>query len=83
MEESPPEHQERVFCCGDDWALAQLAQRASSLRDIQKLSGHGPGQLAVGGLSSARLTVAFYDLKGSFQPKGFYDDMILWILNCS
>jgi len=41
----PSEHQETLFCCVGDQALAQVAQRGfgvSHLGDIQKLSGHGP-----------------------------------------
>ena len=40
------------FYCEGGQALAQLAQRGcvvSTLGDIQKPSGHGPGQLALGG----------------------------------
>lgn len=43
---------ETLFYCDCDWALAQLAQRSSNVSlpgDIQKLSGHGPGQLTLGG----------------------------------
>ena len=32
-----------------------------------------------GGLGSARLTVGLDDLKGLFQPKLFYDSMILYL----
>jgi len=40
------------FHCEGDRALAQVAQRGcrvSILEGIQKPSGHGPGQLAIGG----------------------------------
>ncbi|KAK4818675.1 hypothetical protein QYF61_017420 [Mycteria americana] len=45
------QHQGRLFHYEGDRALAQVAQRCcgvSILGDIQKLSGHGPGQLAAG-----------------------------------
>ena len=49
--EVPSEHQEILFCCGSDQALAQVPRGGcgiSLLGDIQKLSGHGPGQSALG-----------------------------------
>ena len=51
-QEVPPEHQETLFYCGSDRALAQVAQGdcgVSILGHIQKPSRHGPGQLALGG----------------------------------
>lgn len=50
-QEVPSEHQEMLFCCDPDWALAQDTQRCcrvSLLRDKEKPSGHGPGQTAPG-----------------------------------
>jgi len=44
------EHQEAHNCEGDR-VLEQVAQRGC--RDMEKLSGHGPGQLAIGGLAGA------------------------------
>lgn len=48
------EHQETLSSCEGDQALAQVAQgggRVSIPGDRQKLSGHGPGQLALSGLA--------------------------------
>ena len=36
-----------------------------------------------GGLGSIRLTLGLDDLKGPFQPKWFYDSMILWFYEIS
>ncbi|KAK4805788.1 hypothetical protein QYF61_000394 [Mycteria americana] len=44
------EHQETMFHCEGDRALEQVAQKwcgVSRLGDIEKLSGHGPGQPAL------------------------------------
>jgi len=38
-----------LFYCEDDWALAQIAHRASFLEDIQKMPGHSAGWPAPGG----------------------------------
>ena len=46
-----PEHQETLFDCEGDRALAQVAQGGcgvSLLGDTQKPSGHSPGQPALG-----------------------------------
>ena len=51
-QEVPSEHQERLSYCEDDRAVTQVAQRGCVvfiLGDIQTLTGHGPGQPAVGG----------------------------------
>jgi len=51
-QEGPSKHQETLLHCEGDQALAQVAQGdcgASILGDIQKLPGHGPGQLALAG----------------------------------
>ena len=43
-------HQETLFHCKGDQALAQVAERGcgiSTLGDIQKLSGHSAGQPAL------------------------------------
>lgn len=44
------EHKKMLFYCEGDGAPAEVAQRGvvSLLGDIQRPSGHGPGQLAVG-----------------------------------
>ena len=51
-QEAPSEHQETLFHCEGGRVLAQVAQigcGVSIFRDIQKLSGRGPGQPALGG----------------------------------
>jgi len=61
--------------CDSDWALAQVAQRGygvSSFRDIQKLSGHGPGQPDVGGPAWAGKLDQMTS-RGSFQYQLFCD----------
>lgn len=48
----PPAHQETLFYCAGDQAVAQVAKRTCEgivLRGLQKLSGHGHGQPALGG----------------------------------
>jgi len=49
---SNPYHSVILWYCESNWALAQVAQTGggvSILGDTQKLSGHGPGQQALGG----------------------------------
>ena len=51
-QEFAPEHQETLFHCEGDPALAQVVWGGcgvSILGDIQKLPGRDPGQLALGG----------------------------------
>lgn len=51
-QEAPSEWQETLFYCQDHQALTQVAQRGCEVylfRDFQKLSRHGPRQLALGG----------------------------------
>jgi len=51
-QEVPSEHEETLFYCEGHRALAQVAQRGcgvSHLGDVQKPSGHGPGQSALDG----------------------------------
>ena len=51
-QEVPFEHQETLFHCEGDGALAQVAQGGcgvSILGDTQKPSGHGLGQQTLGG----------------------------------
>ena len=53
-QEVPSEHQETFLHREGDQVLGQVAQgrcRVSILGDIQKPSGHSPGQLALGDLS--------------------------------
>lgn len=53
----PCEHQEKLFYCKGYQALAKLGQKGGGVAipaDIQKSSGCGPVQLAVGGLALAR-----------------------------
>ena len=50
-QEVPSQYQKTLIRCEDDWALAQVAQRGCRVyvpQDIQKPSGHGPGQPAPG-----------------------------------
>ena len=52
MQKVPSEHEETLFDCEGDRALAQVAQGGcgvSLLRDTEKPTRHGPGQLALGG----------------------------------
>lgn len=60
------EHQETVFPCGSNWALAQRGYGVTIFWDIQRLSG----QLPLGGSAWA---VEFNDRfsGGSFQPQSF------------
>ena len=72
------EHEETLFHCEGDQALTQIAQggcRVSILWDIQKLSGHGPGWLALDGPASG----VSLDQKTSgsrFQSQLFLDSVI-------
>lgn len=53
-QKDPSEHQKILLYCGGGHALALVTQRSSRifiLGDIQKLSGHVPGQLAFGSLA--------------------------------
>lgn len=53
-----------------DGALAQPVQRLwNLLGDLQKLSGHGPGHLALGCPAGARGELE--GSRGSFQPPSF------------
>ena len=50
-QEAPSEHEEKILYCEGNQAPEQVAQRGygvSILGDIQKLSGHNPGQRALG-----------------------------------
>ena len=67
------EHQETLFCCEDDRALAQVAQGGcgvSTPGDIQKLPGHSPGQLALAGPASTRWPPEV--------PSNFKHSVFLW-----
>ena len=60
-----------LFYCEHHWALAQVAQRGcgvSLLGDIQKPSGHGPGQLALGGPAWAGVLLDQMTSRGPSQP---------------
>ena len=51
-QEVPFEHQETLFHCEGDKHWHRLPREvvgSPSLRDIQKLSGHGPGKPVLGG----------------------------------
>ena len=51
-QEAPSEHQETFFHCEHDQALEQIAEGGCGVSicgDIQKPTGHSPGQLALGG----------------------------------
>lgn len=52
IQEIPSEHQETLFHCEGHWTLAQIAQNSGGvfvLGEIQKPSGHGPEEPALGG----------------------------------
>ena len=70
-QEAPSEHQEIVFDCVGDQPLAQVVQGGcgvSILGDIQKPSGHGPEQAALGGPAWA----------GGLDQSNLSYSMILW-----
>lgn len=49
--EGTERHQEALYYCEGDWAMAQLAHGGSGVSlfwDIQKQSGHSPEQPALG-----------------------------------
>jgi len=59
--------------CEGDQALAQVAQRVCGdfvLGDIEKLSGHGPRQLSLGGPELDKMTS-----RGSCQPQPFCESV--------
>lgn len=69
-----PEHQETffIFYSKGDWALAQVAWEAveSTLRDIQKPSGHSPGQPVLSNPAAADKLDKVTSW-GPFQPQLF------------
>ena len=75
-QEIPSEHEETLFHCEGNQGLAQVACGGcvvSILGGIQKLAGHGSGQLAVGGPAWAR-GLDRMTSRGAFQPQS----VILW-----
>lgn len=66
-----------LFHCGSDQLLAWFAQRGctvSILGDIQRLSGCGPGELAVGGPVWAG-NLDQMTSRGHFQPQPWYNSV--------
>lgn len=64
---------------GDSWAMKQVAQRGWGvflLGDIQKSSGNGPGQHAVGSPVWAGGLILMIS-KGLFQIQPFFDSVIM------
>lgn len=59
----------------DKWYLSYSRKSVSS--NMQKLTGHCPGQLAVGGLAWAD-TFDQMTSWGPFPTQSFWDSMILW-----
>lgn len=59
----------------DKWYLSYSRKSVSS--NIQKLTGHCPGQLAVGGLTWAD-TFDQMTSWGPFPSQSFWDSMVLW-----
>lgn len=75
-QEAPSKHQETFFHCEGDQALAQVAQGGdgfSILGDTQKLSGHGPRQLALCGPAWGKADQM--TSRGSFQPQPLWDSV--------
>jgi len=67
------EHQEILFHCEGDQALAQVVQGGggvSVLGDTEKPSRHGPGQTALAGPGGAR-GLDHTTSRGAFQPQSF------------
>jgi len=70
-QEGPSEHQQTLFDCEGDGALARVPHGGcgvSILGDTQKPSGYGPGQLAPGVPGSAGL-LDHLTSRGPLQPQ--------------
>lgn len=63
------EHQERLYCMGYGALAEAIRSLWNLLGDLQKLSGHGPGHLALGCPAGSRDELE--GLRGSFQPPSF------------
>ena len=76
-QEVASQHQETLFHCEGDWGLAKVTQggcRVSIHGDIQKPSGHGPGQLPQG-VSAWAAGLDQITSRGVFQPQPLHDSM--------